>query len=220
MCEIIVYIPCFNYGDYVTTAIESVLDQNIHNAHIVVVNDGSTDHTAAVLRVYRDHPDITIFTNLQNEGLIKVSNMVRHKTGSKYLIRLDADDWFEEFALHDLYQNAEWYNADVVYPEFYEVHRMGETVHVQHDWFDYGPMTAPHGAGCLVKRSFLDEIGGYDEDFKCQDGYYLWLQAFKQDKKILLLKEPLFNYYRHPSSLSSQSKLIQSTREKLLLKYA
>ena len=51
-CRIAVVIPCYNGGRFLREAIESVLHQTCRAAELVVVNDGSTDDTAAVARSY------------------------------------------------------------------------------------------------------------------------------------------------------------------------
>jgi len=87
--KVSVVIPCYNHGQYLSEAIESVLNQTYKNIEIVVVNDGSTDNTEAVCKSY---PKVKyVYSN--NSGLSAARNTgVKHSTGN-YLIFLDADDY-------------------------------------------------------------------------------------------------------------------------------
>ena len=57
---ITVYMPAFNYGDFIEEAIESVINQSIDSWELIVINDGSTDHTRSLLEKYRSNSQITI----------------------------------------------------------------------------------------------------------------------------------------------------------------
>lgn len=84
-----VVIPCYNHGQYLKQAIESVLSQTHKNSEIIVVNDGSTDDTADICKIY---PDVKyIYTN--RLGLSGARNMgIKYSTGD-VLMFLDADDF-------------------------------------------------------------------------------------------------------------------------------
>jgi glycosyltransferase involved in cell wall biosynthesis len=84
-----VIIPCYNHGQYLSQAIESVLNQTHKNTEIIVVNDGSTDDTANVCKNY---PEIK-YVRTNRLGLSGARNIgIGHSTGS-FLVFLDADDY-------------------------------------------------------------------------------------------------------------------------------
>ena len=68
-----------------------------------------------------------------------------------------------------------------------------------------------HGACTLVKKENLIDIGGYDEEFNCQDGYYLWIRFIKK-YSIRNVNLPLFYYRQHGDSLSTNTKKILDNR--------
>jgi Glycosyltransferases involved in cell wall biogenesis len=83
-----VIIPSYNHAHFLGQAIESVLAQTCSNFEILVVDDGSTDETAKVVRRYS--PVRYVFQ--QNAGLASARNTgLRHSCG-KFLVFLDADD--------------------------------------------------------------------------------------------------------------------------------
>ena len=60
-----------------------------------------------------------------------------------------------------------------------------------------------HGACTLFKIETLKKIGGYDEEFNCQDGYDVWLKIIN-NFKISNINKPLFYYRQHSSSLTKK----------------
>lgn len=88
--RISVIIPCYNHGQYLPNAINSILSQQYAATEIIVIDDGSTDNTAAVVQQY---PEVK-YVFQENKGLSAARNTgVRHSSGS-ILMFLDADDWF------------------------------------------------------------------------------------------------------------------------------
>jgi len=87
--KVTVIMPVFNREHLVRAAIESVLQQTLPPSQFIVVNDGSSDGTAAVLENFRSH--ITILDQ-QNQGPYPARNLaLRHAQGD-YLAFLDSDD--------------------------------------------------------------------------------------------------------------------------------
>jgi glycosyltransferase involved in cell wall biosynthesis len=90
-----VIIPCYNHGQYLPQAIESVLNQTQQNTEIIVVDDGSTDNTPDVCKNY---PGVK-YVRTNRLGLSGARNTgIRYSTGS-FLVFLDADDYLYPDAL-------------------------------------------------------------------------------------------------------------------------
>ena len=83
-----VVIPCFNQGHFLNEALESVLAQTRPADEVVVVDDGSTDNTSAVVRRF---PSIRCIRQ-PNRGLASARNTGLRHTSCDYLVFLDADD--------------------------------------------------------------------------------------------------------------------------------
>ncbi|RYY06405.1 MAG: glycosyltransferase family 2 protein, partial [Sphingobacteriaceae bacterium] len=92
-----VIIPTYNYNNYIIEAINSVLGQTYpqDKIEIIVVDDGSTDNTFAVLKNLIDENIIRYFFQ-ENKGKANATfNAIKRCTG-KYIFNLDADDYFFE----------------------------------------------------------------------------------------------------------------------------
>ncbi|MGI4022016.1 MAG: glycosyltransferase family 2 protein [Janthinobacterium lividum] len=84
-----VIIPCFNSGVYLQKAIESVFAQNYSKCEIIVVDDGSTDHTKEVAKSF----PAVIYIYQTNQGVSSARNNGIKNSKGDLLVFLDADDW-------------------------------------------------------------------------------------------------------------------------------
>lgn len=85
-----VIIPCYNHAQYLKQAISSVLEQTWPHMEVIVIDDGSTDDTAAVCASYSEQ---IVYRRVERVGLSAARNIgVQHSKG-QFLIFLDADDY-------------------------------------------------------------------------------------------------------------------------------
>jgi len=218
MVKITVYMPCFNYGRFLEKAIQSVLKQTISDWELIVIDDGSTDNTQEILAMYEGHKKIRIVRQ-ENKGLNVTNNIALRLANGKYIMRLDADDYLDENALHILSNILDTKKEiGLVYPDYYEVDLKGEIIHLVRrkkieEEVELLDLPA-HGACTMFRKELLMQIGGYLEAFSCQDGYELWLR-FIQKYNPYNVNIPLFYYRQHPSSLTKKFKEILETRRKI-----
>lgn len=213
--KVSVYIPVHNYGQYIEEAIQSVIKQKFSDWELIIINDGSTDNTASVLKKHKDNPKVRIIEQ-ENKGLAVSNNIALRISNGKYLIRLDADDYFDENALLVL-SNILDTNPDVglVYSDYYLIDEHGEIMEIirrkkigeEAQLLDL----SVHGAGTMIRKECLLAIGGYQEEFVCQDGYDLWIR-FLESFKPYNVNIPLFYYRQHHMSLSKDQGRLLKTR--------
>lgn len=96
-----IIITNYNYGRYVGHAIESCLQQTVPPDRIIVVDDGSTDESAAVLDAYQSNPSVEIVRQ-QNQGVAAARNRGIRATETEHLICLDADDMLDRRTIQTL----------------------------------------------------------------------------------------------------------------------
>ena len=123
MALVSVIIPTYNRRSLVVEAVDCVLRQTIKDIEVIVVDDGSTDDTCAVIKAI-DDPRIRYFYK-ENGGVSTARNLgMEHATGN-YLCFLDSDDlWpinFVEVMLEALYKNPDYGAAfcarEILYPD-------------------------------------------------------------------------------------------------------
>ncbi|MFB6189229.1 MAG: glycosyltransferase family 2 protein, partial [Halapricum sp.] len=77
-------MPVYDGADFVAEAIESVLAQTFESVQLVIVDDGSTDDSRAVIEQYLPHEDITLVSQ-HNQGVTETTNRAIKLADGKYL---------------------------------------------------------------------------------------------------------------------------------------
>ena len=218
-----VYITNYNYARFLKKAIDSVLLQSFHDYELLIIDDGSTDDSKNIIEGYASNPKIKIIYQ-HNKGLNVTNNIAIRAASGKYIIRLDADDHLVSNALEQMSGKLEAnHELGMIFPNYYYIDEKDQVIgeEIRHD-FDNNKVSLldqpAHGACTMIRTDFLNEIGGYDESFNCQDGYELWIK-FTQRYKVTNLKKPLFYYRKHGANLTSNEEMILQTRAKINQKY-
>ena len=108
-----VIIPLYNKEKYIENTLKSVLSQTFGDFEVIVVNDGSTDNSATVIKNSNDAR--ILFVEQQNAGVSAARNLGIEKASGKMIALLDADDyWLPNhlevlFSLYNDFQNAGMY---------------------------------------------------------------------------------------------------------------
>jgi len=85
-----ILMPVYNAEKYLQQAIEGVLSQTYRDFELIIINDGSTDHSEAIIHSFND--DRIVYRSKKNEGLAKTYNLGISMARGKYIRRHDADD--------------------------------------------------------------------------------------------------------------------------------
>jgi len=210
-----IYITNFNYGKYIKESIDSVLSQDFQSFELIVIDDGSTDESRSIIEQYRNNSKITIVLQ-QNKGLNATNNVALNLARGKYIVRLDADDFLHHSALLLMSNKLERdQSIAMVFPDYYMVDIDGRPISHEHRHNFSSDVTLfdqpAHGACSMVRTSSLKDVGGYSEEFKCQDGYELWIKL-TQKHKVDNINLPLFYYRQHGKNLTSDNAKILKTR--------
>ncbi|MBH30514.1 MAG: hypothetical protein CMG71_00815 [Candidatus Marinimicrobia bacterium] len=213
-----VYITNHNYADYLQEAIESVLAQTFEDFELIIIDDGSSDGSGAIISSYENDNRI-VCIHQENRGLVHSSNVALKLSRGKYLMRLDADDYLAPQALGILVSELEKDSEiAIVFPDYYLIDKQGnvESQIRRHNFqTDVNLFDQPaHGACTLIRKDVLESIGGYDQTFSIQDGYDLWLNIV--DKyPIRNVNLPLFYYRQHEKSITKNETELLKTRGKI-----
>ena len=89
-----VIMPVYNAEQYLTYAIESVLNQTYSEFELIIINDASTDNSGEIIKKYSDKR-IKVITHESNKGVVCSTNEGIEKSGGEYISILDDDDIYE-----------------------------------------------------------------------------------------------------------------------------
>jgi len=198
-----VIIPAYNHGRFIAEAIDSVLVQTVAPLEIIVVDDGSTDDTQAIVARYGDHVRCI---HQPNAGVSAARNAGIAAARGEYLAFLDSDDlWLPE----KLALEVARFDAD---PELGLVHcgaeRFDETgttsvsVTGMEGWI--APrllrldreIIAATGSGPMVPKRIAEEIGGFDAALKVSEDWdFCYRVACRH--RVGFVPEVLVRYRQH-----------------------
>lgn len=216
-----VYIPCRNYGRFLTDSVTSVFEQLYENWELIIVDEGSTDDTYKnALKLCQKVPErCRVIKNDVPVGLQKLANQILNQANGQYLVRLDADDWLHETALLLMVAKLERQkDAGLIYGNYYYTDEVGKVLGVEqrHSIATENPLQhfPPHGACTMFRTRSLKCVGGYLESANAQDGWDLW---YKLSKRIgaINIDQPIFFYRQHNNSLSKNENRLLKARSKI-----
>lgn len=108
-----IIVPVYNCEKFLKRCMDSLVNQTLKNIEIICINDGSTDSSLKILQEYKDKDDRIVLINKDNEGQSKARNIGIELAKGEYIGFVDADDWVDINFFENLYNCANWYNADI-----------------------------------------------------------------------------------------------------------
>ena len=130
--DVSLIIPAYNAKDHIVRGIDNALAQSFPNLEIILVNDGSTDDTADVIRWYAERYPNIIAIDQDNGGAGMARNTgVRHARG-QYIGFMDSDDMIRPDMIKRLYYSAKKNNCDIAITSAYWVNDSGYNAIVQY----------------------------------------------------------------------------------------
>lgn len=119
MTKISIIIPIYNTGKYLTKCLDSVINQTLKDLEIICVNDGSTDNSLDILKIYAKKDSRIKIIDKANSGYGKSMNMGIDNSDGEYIGIVESDDFVELNMFENLYNIAQQNNTDVVKSDFY-----------------------------------------------------------------------------------------------------
>ena len=200
--EISVIVCCHNHDKWIERCIRSLAHQEDikpEDYEILVVNDASTDNTAAVLQNIAFLPNLRVIENEANLGLPASINRALRSALGRYVVRVDSDDYvtrrFLSLMRLFLNMNREYQAVAVDYVQVDEFETaLGKFNCLEHQI----------ACGVMFRKECLFDIGLYDESFRMREGHDL-RRRFEQKFRIGRLEFPLYKYRRHSANRTLNS---------------
>ncbi|MBE5919035.1 MAG: glycosyltransferase [Pseudobutyrivibrio ruminis] len=100
--KVSVIMPVYNGEKVCERAIKSVLNQSYKNIELIVINDGSTDRTAEIVKSISDEDDRLLLINQTNGGVSNARNAGLKAAGGEFIAFIDADDYMNSLFIETL----------------------------------------------------------------------------------------------------------------------
>jgi glycosyltransferase involved in cell wall biosynthesis len=212
-------IPAYNAEGFIARAIDSVLRQTHRNVEIIVVDDGSTDSTVALIQSYGERVRLI---SQRNGGPSRARNTGVSSSSGEYLAFLDADDWWDPTKIEQQISSLQT-NPSVIasYTSLRLRYADGRAaVALACDPAKLWPALRICNPGIppscvMVTRKAFDEAGGFNVDRKGCEDWELWFRL-RQIGLFVLVPDSLTNYVVSNTGLSANADQMFSDFGKML----
>lgn len=205
-----IIVPCYNYGRFLGTTLESVLKGNFQNWECIVVDDGSKDNTREVAAAYTAQDQRIHYIYQENGGLPVARNTGIKAARGKYLQFLDSDDLLEaakiqlqselleqhpeiDFVYSDLRffpdgkENELQYSANWPYQRPWILQRSGPGKSLVKFFVIATPIMPPIP---LIRKSALEKTGLFREDLRSCEDWEFWFRCAYYNLQFKWLDAP------------------------------
>lgn len=222
-----VIVPAYDAEKYLAAALDSIRAQTLSTWQAIVVDDGSTDGSAAVLERYRGDSRIEIIRQ-EHSGPAAARNRGLARCAAEYVAFLDADDlWvptYLEEMLHELRANPA---AVAAFTGWQYVDRTGQPMpqaiipspssgrQLRDDLLWRNPLVS---SGVVVRRRALDACGGFDTEFTQAQDWDMWLRLLAVGPFIAVPKRLVW-YRTHGENITENVAVAETYRLKVLRRH-
>lgn len=223
--KVTVLMPCYNAEAYFSDAVGSILNQSYTNIELLLIDDGSKDRTAELIRKYSqlDSRVKPVFNDV-NLGLIKTLNKGLQLATGDYIARMDSDDISHpdriRLLMNEFNQDAE---LDVISAGFYYISYKGvvkrqaypkalQSKALHFVSFFCTPINHP----CVIVKADIFKNYIYDEQYIHSEDYEIFSRMLANNIQFKNYEAPLYFLRMNPESVSYKYEKIQiSTHTKI-----
>ena len=210
-----IIVPVFNEEAYISTALDSIINQNFDSFEVIVVDDGSTDDTLKIAEEKLSDSGISHkIIHQENGGVSSARNRGIDESNGEYIAFVDGDDYILTSHLSELYnpdydfnliQMVKKENDEVTTPHYYDVDVISTKDFISWELemkIPFNFVQLSYKRDIIIKNGlkFREDVSyGEDTDFA--------LRALSLGHSIGISNEITYYYIQHEESLISTSKL-------------
>ncbi len=205
-----IIIPCYNAEKYIEETILSVIRQTYTKVEIVVIDDGSTDNSATIIKGLSRQYNLKYFFQ-DNTGVSTARNAGIMASSGEYIVPLDADDILLPESIEKKVKLAVQGNYDLVYSwvevtddnlNSIKVCKGRGPQNLLDELFVFSPPAIISPSSTLIKRAVFNEIGYFDTNLSVSADVDMWIRIAKS-KKVGQVAETLSQYRLVPGSMNT-----------------
>lgn len=195
-----VILSTYNDELYIWDAINSILDQTYPYFELIIINDGSTDNTENIIKEFND--ERIVYVKKENTGLADSLNYGISLAKYPWIVRMDGDDisFPQRF---EMQVQAITPDVDIIGTNAIRIDEQGKERGVmmmrnKKESIITGLKAAKPAfihPTVMIRKSLLEQVGGYDVNFSRGQDYDLWLRCLLLCNNVINIQSPLL-YYR------------------------
>lgn len=228
-----IIVPVYNGERSIERCLRSIQNQSYTNIEIIVVNDGSTDHTEKIIEKYAASDPRFLSIKKENSGVSESRNLGIKAAKGEYFQFVDGDDWLVKTCTEEFVHMIQTFGCDMVISDYYRVcgRRIFEKGHIEggpvitRSKFAEHMMAAPANFyyGVLWNKFFKAdiirkfELSCSPELDWCED-FQFNLEYLQYVGKVGVIEKPLYYYVKTKGSLvDTQPNFHETIRTKRIL---
>lgn len=211
-----VLMPVYNAEDYLKEAISSVLAQSFEFFEFVIINDGSTDNSEAIIKDFEDER-IKYIKNCKNIGLINSLNKGLEHCNGKYIARMDSDDICDVYRLEKQMQFLDSNDDYVVCStrcyfissgkqRRINITSSADDKSIRSFFLVNSPLVHP---SVMFRRDVVISNNlHFESDYKDAEDYMFWIRLSEYGK-MRILNDKLLGYRLSNTQISQSKNIVQ-----------
>lgn len=222
--KVSIIVPVYNMEKRINKCLDSLVNQTYKNIEIIIINDGSMDHSLDIIREYQSKDSRIKVINQRNMGISEARNNGLAIATGEYICFADSDDYVELDMIEELVNKINMDKSDIVVCDYYmfddqtrKVIEVGynelfggsiyDNPNIIKD-IDFAPWNK------IYKKELFDGVK-FPVNTKYED-FEAILKVFSKASKITKLNKPLYDYYFNMSGETRN----QTTKNMDMLKIA
>ena len=194
--NVTVIIPCYNDGQYIMEALQSIYNQTLFPEKIIIIDDGSDAATKKILNAI-NHPLVQIIYQ-ENKGVSAARNRAIALAQTVYIVNLDADDYFEPSFIEKAVAILNSNNQIVAVSSYCRAFKNDKSIEIIKPLGgklkDFILINNGRASSMFLKKSW-EAVGGFDEKMVAgYEDWEFWIAVLKLGGKIQIIKEVLMHY--------------------------
>lgn len=204
-----VVLPVYNGEKYLSEAINSILEQTIADFELIIINDGSTDGSLAIIEKYQQSDTRIRVISRENKGLVNTLNESIEIARGEMLARMDQDDIALPYRFERQLNWLTQTEADICGSwvqrfgskdkRIVRSHQSDEAIKIE--MLFASPFAHPT---VMMRTSLIKELR-YEKAWEKAEDYDLWVRAAQAGLKMTNVQEVLLLYRVHESQISTSN---------------
>lgn len=216
--KISVIVPIYRVEKYLKKCIDSILNQTYKNIEVILVNDGSPDRCGEICNKYAQLDKRIKVIHKENGGLSSARNAGLRIASGDYVSFVDSDDWIEPHMYEILIKNVIDYDAQISCGGVSDLLEQEDLYSIIKSTFNGNVevyldnkeeaikrfLSSPWAAwGKLYHRSIHQDI--FFPEGEINEDEAIALSLLQRCDKVVYTNESLYNYIKHPNSITTTS---------------
>jgi glycosyltransferase involved in cell wall biosynthesis len=240
--KISIVFTSYNHREYLTEALESLINQTFRDFELIIIDDCSTDGSQEVLKSFSNDPRVKLHLLEKNSGSYVISsNLGSSKAVAEYIIFAQCDDYAESTQLEKLYEVVKKNpSLGVVFSSSNLIDKTGKYLYCDFDGRELkfkqhysrgglipGKMMGeyllhscviPNLSAALIKNSLFKKLKGLSSDYLVLADWDFWFRM-SLESDFYYIREPLNNFRQHDTTIRNSVRLQRQVKEVFSMYY-